>query len=146
MNAAAATLSNSSSSHDPPSSAPGKGALWAGRILSGLMAAFLFLDAGMKLALAKPAVEGSAKLGFTPSSLVGMGAALALGTLLYLVPRTAVLGAIIVTGYLGGAVAINVQTHQPAFNISFPVIIGVLTWLGLWLRDLRLRALTPIRA
>lgn len=142
MTAAAAPAPSASS---PVTARPGRGALWTGRILSGLMAAFLFLDAGMKLVGERHAVEGTTKLGFPPGSLFWMGASLFAGTLLYVIPRTAILGAILVTGYLGGAVATNLFAKQPLFNLLFPVWLGVLTWLGLWLRDPALRALTPVR-
>lgn len=117
--------------------------LWAGRILSGLSAAFMLLDGGMKLFKPRVVVEATAQLGYPESAIVGIGITLLLCTLLYLIPRTAVLGAVLLTGYLGGAVASNVRVGGPLFNIAFPVIFGVLLWAGLWLRDRRIRELLP---
>jgi len=91
-------------------------------------------------------VEGSLKVGFPESTLIGIGIALLISTLLYMVPRTAVLGAIMLTGYLGGAVATNVRVSGPVFNIVFPIIFAALLWGGIWLRDRRLQELLPVRA
>jgi DoxX-like family len=120
--------------------------LWAGWIMGGLPAVFLLLDAIMKFVKPAAVVEGTLKVGFPESTIVGLGIALLLSTLLYLFPRTAVLGAILLTGYLGGAVATNVRVLGPVFNIVFPIVFGVLLWGALWLRDRRLQALLPFRA
>jgi hypothetical protein len=105
----------------------------------------MLFDGIMKLVQPRPVIEGTAKLGYPVSSLTGMGIVLTISVILYLIPLTAILGAILITAYLGGAVASNVRVSAPAFNISFPIIFGVLTWLGLVLRDEKLRALLPIR-
>ena len=121
-----------------------KGMLWTGRILTGLVGLFLLLDGVMKLVKPDVVVKATTELGYPESSIFGMGLALTIGTLLYLFPRTAVLGAILVTGYLGGAVATHVHAGHGAFEISFAVVFGVVLWGGLFLRDARLRALLPL--
>ena len=118
-----------------------KGSLWAGRIISGLPALFLLLDGIMKLVKPAVVVEATVQLGYPESVIVGIGVVLVACTILYLIPRTAVLGAILLTGYLGGAVATHVRVGGPMFSIIFPVIIGAMLWAGLYLRDERVRAL-----
>ncbi|MDP9121088.1 MAG: DoxX family protein [Acidobacteriota bacterium] len=120
-----------------------KTALWAGRILSGIVALFLFLASVMDLAKSASAVEGMVHYGYPESSLAGIGVALLVSVVLYLVPRTSVLGAILLTGYLGGAVATHVRAGDPLFRMLVPVLFGLLAWGGLYLRDDRLRALVP---
>lgn len=120
--------------------------LWAGRIISGLPTLFLLVDGGMKLYKPRVVVEATVQMGYPESAIVGIGMALLLSTLLYLLPRTAVLGAILLTGYLGGGVASQVRVSAGSFNIIFPALIGALLWGGLWLRDRRLQALIPLRA
>jgi hypothetical protein len=115
--------------------------IWVGRILSGLVSAFLLLDGAMKLALPAPVVKASLELGYPASALVGIGVVLLACTILYLIPRTAILGAVLLTGYLGGAVATHVRVSAPLFNVLFPVIFGCLIWIGLYLRDTRLKIL-----
>jgi hypothetical protein len=115
---------------------------WTGRVLSGLLVLALAADAVAKLAKPAPVVEGTIQLGYPESVIVPLGVILLGCTLLYAVPRTAVLGAILLTGYLGGAVATHVRVGDPlASHALFPVYIGVLAWAGLALRDARLRAL-----
>jgi len=123
-----------------------KGRLWAGRIIGGLPALLLLVDAIMKFVKPAPVVETTVKLGYPESLIVGLGAVLLVSTILYLVPKTAVLGAILLTGYLGGAVATHVRVGEGWFPILFPVIFGVLLWGGLWLRDERLQNLIPLHA
>jgi hypothetical protein len=120
--------------------------LWASRIIGGLPALFLLADGGMKLFKPAAVVEASIPLGIPESTLFGIGVALLVSTLLYLWPRTAVLGAVLLTGYLGGAVATHVRVEGPAFNILFPVFFGSLLWGSLWLRDRRLQQLLPLRS
>jgi len=120
--------------------------LWAGRIMSALPALFLLFDGGAKLVQPAPVVEGTVKLGYPVSVILGLGIVLLASTLLYIIPRTAVLGAILLTGYLGGAVASNVRVQEGRFAILFPVFFGALIWGGLYLRDARLRALIPLRS
>jgi hypothetical protein len=115
-------------------------ALWAGRLLSWLPALFLLFDGVMKLVKPEPVVKATVELGFPESAIVPLGVVLILGTLLYLVPRTAVLGAILLTGYLGGAVAAHVRVGHGAFQVVFPAIVGAMLWGGLLVRFPRLRA------
>lgn len=118
-----------------------KGTLWAGRIISGLPVLFLLVDGAMKLFKPAPVVEATVGLGYPESVIIPIGVVLIVCTILYVIPKTSVLGAILLTGYLGGAVATHVRTGESLFSIVFPVIFGVLLWLGLYLRDTRLRAL-----
>jgi hypothetical protein len=119
--------------------------LWAGRILTGLAGVFFIFDAGIKLLKVPAAVQGTIQVGYPESTIVGIGAVLLACTLLYLIPRTSILGAVLITGYLGGAVATNVRAETGAFNILFPVIFGCIAWGGLWLRDTRLQQLLPLK-
>jgi hypothetical protein len=106
---------------------------------------FLLLDGVGKLFKPAPVVEGTVKLGYSESVLIPLGIVLIVCTVLYLIPATAVLGAILLTGYLGGAVATHVRANDGVFGIVFAVAFGVLIWLGIYLRDARLRALVPLR-
>lgn len=120
--------------------------LWAGRILSGLPTLFLLFDGIAKLFKPVSVVEWTVKLGYPENVIFSLGIVLTLCTILYAIPRTAILGAILLTGYLGGAVATHVRAGDGLFPICFPVIIGALLWGGLYLRDERLRALVPLRS
>jgi hypothetical protein len=115
--------------------------LWTGYALSTLPALFLLFDGAMKLVKPEFVVKGTVELGFPESAIVPLGIVLIISTLLYLLPQTKIIGAILLTGYLGGAVATHVHASHPAFNILFPVVFGILLWGGLYLRDARLRAL-----
>ncbi|HST22203.1 MAG TPA: DoxX family protein [Blastocatellia bacterium] len=119
--------------------------LWAGRIISTIAALFLLVDAVAKLFKPAAVVEGTVQLGYPESVIIGLGILLLICTLLYMIPRTSVLGAILLTGYLGGATATHVRVGGPLFSILFPGIFGILIWGGLFLRDERLRALIPLR-
>jgi hypothetical protein len=115
---------------------------WTGRILSGLAAAFLVFDGAIKVAKLPMVMEGTAKLGFPQSSVFTIGVLALIGVALYLVRRTAVLGAIFLTGFLGGAIAAHVRLENPLFSHTlFPVYVATFLWAGLFLRDARLRAL-----
>ncbi len=117
-----------------------KSQVWAGRILTGLPAFFLAMDAVMKFVQPKEVVEGTTSLGYSASVITPLGVVLLLGVLLYLYPKTSVLGAILLTGYLGGAVATHVRLDNPLFShVLFPVYIGVMLWAGLYFRNERLR-------
>lgn len=120
--------------------------LWAGRIVSAVPILFLLMDGIMKLVKPAVVVEATVKLGYPESIIIGLGVVLTLSTILYAIPRTSVFGAILLTGYLGGAVATHVRVGGTLFEILFPVIFGVLIWGGLYLRDDRLRALIPLRS
>jgi len=118
-----------------------KSSLWAGRILSALPVLFLLLDGVMKVVKPAFVVEATVQLGYPESVIVALGVVLVACTILYLIPRTAVLGAILLTGYLGGAVATHVRVGGPLFSILMPVILGAMLWGGLYLRDERVRSL-----
>ena len=117
---------------------------WAGWIISGLVAAFLFLDAAIKFIKPPQVVEAFVRSGWPIDLSVVVGAVLLICTVVYLIPKISVLGAVLLTGYLGGAVATNLRLHNPLFSYTlFPVYFGVLVWVGLWLREPQLRALFP---
>jgi hypothetical protein len=114
---------------------------WIGRVISALMTLFMFVDGITKALQIAPVVEASAQLGLSASATLAVGVLALVCLAIYLIPRTAPLGAILLTGYLGGAVATQVRAGAPAFSLLFPLIRGALLWLGLYLRDARLRAL-----
>jgi hypothetical protein len=116
-----------------------KKALWSGRILSGWLVLFLLFDGVVKVLKLAPAMEGTARLGYPSSLVVPIGIVELLCVAAYVIPRTSILGAILLTGYLGGATATQVRLEDPWF--FFPVVVGVLVWAGLLLRDARLRSL-----
>jgi hypothetical protein len=118
-----------------------------GLAVSGLPVVFLALDATLKLLQLPPAMEGTTQLGYASHVVLPLGILQVICLVLYVVPRTSVLGAVLWTGYLGGAVATHVRLGNPWLtHILFPVILGGLLWLGLWLRDARVRLLFPFRA
>jgi hypothetical protein len=119
--------------------------LWTGRVVSIVIGLLLLADGVGKLAKPEPVVKATTKLGYPESVIVGLGIVLIACTAIYLIPRTALLGAILLTGYLGGAVASHLRAGDAVFPICFPVIVGAVVWGGLWLRDGRLRALVPLR-
>lgn len=120
------------------------GRVWPARLASGLVTLFLSIDALGKLVRPAPVVEGTVRLGYQESVLIPLGVVLGLCTLLYAIPRTSVLGAILLTGYLGGAVATHVRVGDSLFSIVFPVLVGTVAWGGLWAGDSRLRGLIPL--
>jgi hypothetical protein len=117
--------------------------LWAGWIISVLPVLMLLMSAVMKFVKPPPVVEGFSKLGWSEELALALGIVELACTILYVIPRTSVLGAILLTGYLGGATATHVRIGDP---FIMPIILGVLVWLGLYLRDSRLRALLPLRS
>jgi hypothetical protein len=117
--------------------------LWAGRIVSALPALLLLFSGTMKLLRVPAVIEGMAHYGYPEHLLLYVGMLEVGCTIVYVIPRTAILGAILMTGYLGGATATNVRVGDPSF--IGPVLAGVLVWAGLYLRDGRLRALIPMR-
>ena len=121
-----------------------KKSLWAGRIISGWMVVFLLFDGGVKVMRVPGAVEATVRLGYPARLLLAIGIVELTCAILYVIPRTSILGAILLTGYLGGATATQVRLEDPWF--FFPIVIGVLVWLGLYLRDERLRELVPLRS
>ena len=117
-------------------------ALWAGRVLSGLVVLFLVLDAAIKIIFVRDVPEASAHLGWPPQLAAPLGCILLACTLLYAWPRTAVLGAVLLTGYLGGAVATHLRIGSPLLShVLFGVYLGAVLWSGLLLREPRLRVL-----
>jgi hypothetical protein len=124
---------------------PSKAVLWTGRALSTIPVLFLVLDGAMKVAQVKPVLEVSEKMGIPLNVIPGLGILLIAITLVYAIPRTSVLGAVLLTGYLGGAVSAHVRVNDPAFPTIFPCLIAGLIWGGLLLREPRLRALFPLR-
>lgn len=119
-----------------------RGARWTGRVLSGLVVAFLLFSGGVKVLRLEVAAESFAELGYPASVGFGIGVLEVACVLLYAWPRTAVLGAVLTTGYLGGAVATHLRLLHPWWSHTiFPVYVGAAMWLGLYLRDLRARAL-----
>jgi hypothetical protein len=129
------------------SARPARGRTWTGRTLSGLAAAFLLFDAAMKLILLPPVVKATHEIGFSESSVFGIGATLLVCVAVYLVPRTALIGAVLLTGYLGGAVATNVRVGAPLFtHVLAPIYLAVFIWGGLYLRDARVRGLFARRS
>jgi hypothetical protein len=121
-----------------------KNARIGGYVLSGLPALFLLADGVMKLLKLGFVVAETTRLGYAESTIIPLGLVLVICTLLYLLPTSSVLGAILLTGYLGGAVATHVQLFEGSFKVLFPVIIGAMLWGGLYLRDTRIRALLPL--
>ena len=123
-----------------------KSMLWTGRIISALPVLFLLMDGVMKLFKPRVVVDATVQLGYPESVILGLGIVLVTCTVLYIIPPTSGLGAILLTGYLGGAVATHVRVGEGLFPVLFPVIVGLLIWGGLYLRDERVRALVPLRS
>ncbi len=125
--------------------APSKAALWVGRVSTTVVVLFLVFDGLTKVVQESHVRAAMVDLGFPESLAVPIGTILLGCTLLYAIPRTAVLGSVLLTGYLGGAVVVQLRVAHPAFECAFPVIFGVLVWAGIFLREPRLRALLPSR-
>jgi len=120
---------------------------WAGIVVSAVPTLFLLLDAVGKLIKPEPVVTGTIELGYPETVIVPLGILLLICTILYAIPVTSILGAILLTGYLGGAVATHVRVGSPIFtHLLFPIYLGTMIWLGLYLRDIRLRTLVPLRS
>ncbi len=121
-----------------------KSARVASYVLSGLAVLFLLFDAVMKLIKIQPVIDATLQMGFREDSIRPIGLTLLLCVVLHLVPRTAVFGAVLITGYLGGAVATHVRLGDPLLTHAlFPMYFAVFLWLGLYLRDPRVRAIAP---
>ncbi len=127
---------------DTQTASVSKKSLWAGRIISTLVVLFLLFDAVAKLMKIAPVLEAFTQLGYSTSLAVPIGAVLLFCTAVYVIPPTSILGAILLTAYLGGATVTHLRAGQPFY---FPIIFGVLVWGGLYLREDRLRALIPLR-
>jgi ABC-type transport system involved in cytochrome c biogenesis permease component len=122
------------------------GRLWTGWVIAGLIGAFMLLDAAMKFVKPPQVAEAFVRTGWPLALSAPLGAILLTSLVLYLIPRTAVLGAILLTGYFGGAVATNMRLLEPVFSHTlFPVYFGLLTWFASWLREPRLGKLIPLR-
>ena len=132
---------------DLPASSVSRGALWTGRVMSGLVIAFLLMDGAMKVIPLQVVIDTSQQMAIPLDIIRTLGVLTLAGTLLYGWPRTSVLGAIILTGYLGGAIYAHLRLADPLFTHTlFGVYLGLLIWGGLYLRDPRVRALLPFRA
>jgi hypothetical protein len=124
-----------------------KAALWTSRILTGLVVLFLLFDGITKVIKVSAVLQASAQIGFSENLIAPIGITLLVCTMLYVIPSTSILGAILLTGYLGGAVSIQLRVGNPLFSQTlFPVYFGILVWLGLYLREPRLRSLVPLRS
>ncbi len=129
-----------------PATDVSRGALWTGRIMSGLVIAFLLFDGAMKLIPLQVVIDTSQQMAIPLDIIRTLGVLSLAGTLLYAYPRTSVLGAILLTGYLGGAIYAHYRLADPLFTHTlFGVYLGLLIWGGLYLRDPRVRALIPFR-
>lgn len=115
--------------------------LWISYMLQGIVVIMFLFGAFMNLLQTEEAVNGAAAMGYPNEAVIYLGIVLLIGTLFYVIPKTAIIGAIILTGWLGGAVATHVIHKDPMFNIIFPVIFGIIVWLSIWLRNDKLKAL-----
>lgn len=131
------TTQSQCSVQNPPVS---KGILWTGRVLSILPVLLLLMSSGMKISQSPQVLEGFTKFGFDPKVVLPIGIVELICTVLYLIPRTSAIGAILLTGYLGGAVVTHVRAGDPWF---MPVVLGVVLWIGLVMRNPRMRAVLP---
>ena len=122
-----------------------KGSLWTGRVISTLVVLFMLFDSVTKIIKIPQVIEASARVGINANEVFWIGVTLLACVILYVIPQTSVFGAILLAAYLGGAVCADVVTHQPVFNSCFAITFGILTWLGLYLREPRLRALVPFK-
>lgn len=124
----------------------GKAAIWTGRALSALVVAFMLFDGGITVIAFDFVTKGMAEFGFPIDYARPLGAVMLLCTLLYAVPQTAMLGAILLTGFLGGTIVAHMPRPEPFVpHIIIALLMGAVVWGGLWLRDPRLRALVPLR-
>src|SRR5438105_807186 len=129
-----------------PPAAISNRSLWAGRVLSALGALFLLFDGVIHILKITPVVEAFAQLGYPLGTAVTLGVIEVISVVLYLIPRTSVLGAVVLTGYLGGAIATQARVGAPLFSTTlFPVYVALLLWGGLYLRDDILRSVLPLR-
>jgi hypothetical protein len=144
-------MSNATSSNEAMTEQPSskiktsqKGMMWTGRVLTGIAVLFLLFDAFGKFTMPSYVVDACTRLGIPVSQGVSIGALLLVSTIIYVIPRTAVLGAVLLTGFLGGAVAIQMRAGSSTFETVFPVIFGIIVWAGIYLRDCKLRAVFPV--
>lgn len=124
-----------------------KATLWAGRIMSGLVIFFMLMDASFKFITSPEAVKATEDLGYGTQHLVPLGLMAVIATIIYAIPSTSILGAVLLTGYFGGAIATHFRLENPLFtHILFPVYLAILMWGGTWLRNPQLRSLFPIKS
>jgi DoxX-like family len=123
----------------------GRGWIWAGRVLSALVTLLLLFDAVGKITMPPQVMDSFIRLGMSPRLSPTIALLLLVSTVLYAIPWTAIIGAVLLTGYLGGAVAIHLRSGSSLFETIFPALFGVLVWAGIYLREGRLRELFPIR-
>jgi uncharacterized membrane protein (UPF0182 family) len=119
--------------------------VWTGRVLSAIPILFMLFDAGIKLAKAKAVTDGFAQMGYPVSLAQTIGVIALVCTAIYAIPRTSVLGAVLITGYLGGAISTQLRIQAPAFPTLFPLVVAAFIWGGLFLRDERLLPLLIAR-
>ena len=119
--------------------------IWVGRVVSTLVVLFCVFDGLMKVIKEPHVIAASAEFGFSGNEMVLIGVLMLACTILYAIPRTAILGAVLLTGYLGGAVVSNLRVGHPVFECIFPVIFGALAWGGIFVREPRVRELIPFR-
>lgn len=127
-----------------PSSTTSKAALWIARAIATLVILFMLFDAVGKFMKPAPVVDAFARLGFPIALAPLVGSILLALTVLYIIPKTSTLASVLLTGYLGGAVAINLRAGDPLFETVFPIILGILVWAPRYLTDARVRALIPL--
>ena len=128
---------------DTTTNTPPRWQIWTGRVVSALTAVPMLMAAAMNFARTQQALDGMKQFGYPESAVLTVGILASLAVVLYIIPRTAVLGAIVMTGYFGGAIATHIRISDPGWPAA--LVCGILTWLGLYLRDARLRALLPLR-
>jgi DoxX-like family len=119
--------------------------LWTGRIISLPVVLFLLFDSITKVMKVRAVLKASTQLGYPTGTIFTIGVILLVCTAFYIIPQTAVLGAVLLTGYLGGAVASNLRIGNPMFNTFFPIAFAILVWAGIFLREPRLSAVIPLR-
>jgi hypothetical protein len=122
-----------------------KAGVWIGRILTALVVLFLAFDGGTKVMKERHVMAASAQFGMSEKFIVSIGMILLVSTALYAIPKTSILGVVLLTGYLGGAVAIQFRAGVPLFETIFPVLFAGVAWLGLYLREPLLRSVLPLR-
>ena len=120
-----------------------KPVLWLGRVLSGLPVLFLLFDAVSKFFMPEPVITATLQLGFPESAIMSLGVILLCFVVIYMIPASSVLGAILLTAYLGGAVAVQMRLSAGAFSLAFPVLFALMLWAGLYVRNATLRKLIP---
>jgi len=140
FSSAASAASRPATESAPAPAAISRASIWTGRTVSGIIAFLLAMDTGLKVFMLGPAVEGTAQLGYPSYVVFPLGLIEAVCLVLYLISRTSILGAVLWTGYLGGAVATHVRLDNPLFTHTLsPIYVAIMLWGGLWLRDRRLR-------